>query len=96
MNTATSDKQKQSNQRSGIRIADELFDILVSMGPGWHDRESIAAAREKALLNVSEKAALKLLVDTGRIEQRLIDVNSFNRRLEYRVADHPDTPKQGV
>lgn len=99
MNTET--KRTRRTKPQGARVADVVYNALASLGPGWHDRESIAtvrafeAGRNKALLNTSEKAALRYLVDLGRIEQRLFNVSDFNSRFEYRVTEvHPGAPDQ--
>lgn len=48
---------------------EQLYEVLKSLGPGYHDRAEIAARIGKKMLNPLDIGALDLLVSDGRIEK---------------------------
>jgi len=69
-------------------VAERLYSLLVSLGPGWHDRSELAAKLDKKKLNPVEAAALDLLASAGRIERVTQQAGSGNiTRFVYRVKE---------
>lgn len=55
--------------RLGTRVAEDVYKALASLArSGWHTRVAIAAAMKKKRLNISEIAALDVLVKAGRVQ----------------------------
>lgn len=68
--------------------AERLFDVLKSLGPGWHDRPAIAKVLGKNRLNPVDAAALDILVSAGRIERVSQPAGHGNvNRFVYRVKE---------
>jgi hypothetical protein len=64
-----------------------LYKTLKALGPGWHDRQEIAAHVGKNRLNPVDTAALDLLVSDGRVEKVSQQAGRGNvTRWVYRVV----------
>jgi hypothetical protein len=66
----------------------ELLETVKALGPGWHDRQSIAAYLAKNRLNPVEVTALELLVRAGKLEKEMQPtVQPHIHRWAYRVKE---------
>lgn len=65
----------------------KMFDVVHSLGSGWHPTDKIAALLNKKRLNASERKALQYLATEGSIKKRVAPVTEMLSRYEYQASE---------